>query len=375
MAGIYIHVPFCRQACRYCDFYFTVSLKYCDAYVDALLVELGDRAGELEEVEVSTVYLGGGTPSVLTGDHLKQIMHRVHALYCVQADAEVTIEANPDDLDDTRLEMLRSHGFNRLSIGVQSFFPHHLALMRRSHDSEQAVDAILRAEKHGFGNINMDLIYGLPGLTSVEWEHNVRTTMDLPVQHISAYHLTYEPGTVFDHWRKKGRISELPEDAGITQYMMLRQITTAHGFEHYEISNFSIPGYRSAHNSSYWSGVPYTGFGPSAHSYNGKERRWNIASLQRYIESTNREGTTFEMEKLTDKDRFHDYLITALRTMEGADLMLIRDQFGDVLADLLLQKAAQYIGTGEIYTQGNRLKMTPEGWLRSDLVTRSLMLE
>lgn len=375
MAGIYIHVPFCRQACRYCDFYFTVSLKYRDAYVDALLRELADRSGELNGTPVSTVYLGGGTPSVLTGEHVGEIMTRVRELFHVDPEAEVTIEANPDDLDDHRLEMLRATGFNRLSIGVQSFHPHHLELMRRSHHSEQAVDAILQAAEKGFDNINMDLIYGLPGLTSAEWEHNVRTTMDLPVQHISAYHLTYEPGTVFDHWRRKGRIRELPEDAGIAQYRMLRQITAAHGFEHYEISNFSLPGYRSAHNSSYWSGTPYAGFGPSAHSYNGTVRRWNIASLQRYIESTISGGTTFEMETLTDTDRFHDYLITALRTMEGADLLLIRDQFGDVLAELLLQKAAPYIGTGEMITEGKRLKMTPEGWLRSDLVTQQLMVE
>lgn len=374
MAGIYIHVPFCRQACRYCDFYFTVSLKYRDAYVDALLRELADRSGELNGAPVSTLYLGGGTPSVLTGEHLGEIMRRVRELFHVDPEAEVTIEANPDDLDDHRLEMLRSAGFNRLSIGVQSFHLHHLELMRRSHNDEQAVDAIVRAAAQGFDNINMDLIYGLPGLTSSEWEHNVRTTMGLPVQHISAYHLTYEPGTVFDHWRRKGRIRELPEDAGIAQYRMLRQITAAQGFEHYEISNFALPGYRSAHNSSYWSGAPYAGFGPSAHSYNGTIRRWNIASLQRYIESTISAGTDFETETLTATDRFHDYLITALRTQEGADLLLIRDQFGDAAAELLLQKAAPFIGTVEMKTEGNRLKMTPEGWLRSDLITQQLML-
>lgn len=375
MAGIYIHVPFCRQACRYCDFYFTVSLKYRDAYVDALLRELADRAGESTGSDVSTVYLGGGTPSVLTGEQLGMIMVRVRELFHIDPAAEVTIEANPDDLDDARLAMLRMTGFNRLSIGVQSFHAHHLELMRRSHNAGQATDAIRRSAVHGFDNINMDLIYGLPGLTSAEWEQNVLTAMELPVQHISAYHLTYEAGTVFDHWRKKGRIQELPEAASIAQYKMLRQITAAHGFEHYEISNFALPGYRSAHNSSYWSGTTYIGFGPSAHSYNGTLRRWNIASLQRYIESTQSGGTAFENEILTATDRFHDYLITALRTMEGADVALIREQFGDTIADQLLQRAAPFTGTNEMKTEGGRLKMTPEGWLRSDLVIQELMLE
>lgn len=375
MAGIYIHVPFCRQACRYCDFYFTVSLKYLDAYVDALLLELAHRGEELRGMEVSTVYLGGGTPSVLTPAHVEKIMNHVQELYQVEADAEVTIEANPDDLDDARLEMLLSHGFNRLSIGVQSFFPHHLELMRRSHNAAQASEALERAAHHGFENINMDLIYGLPGLTLTEWEQNVQKTMDLPVQHIAAYHLTYEAGTVFDHWRKKGRISELPEESSIAQYNMLREITAAHGFEHYEISNFALPGYRSVHNSSYWSGTLYAGFGPAAHSYNGTERRWNIASLKQYIASSRTGVGGFEVELLTPRDRFHDYLITALRTKEGADLERIRDQFGEEMADQLPGKAAPFIETGELKREGSLLKMTPGGWLRSDLVTQQLMLE
>lgn len=403
MAGIYIHVPFCRQACRYCDFYFTVSLKYRDDYVDALLRELSSRAVELGQQEVSTVYLGGGTPSVLTATHLARIMNRLRQLYKVQAYAEVTLEANPDDLDDARLEMLRNQGFNRLSIGVQSFFSHHLELMRRSHNAEQASSAIKRAAEHGFENINMDLIYGLPGLTLEEWEENVRRTMDLPVQHISAYHLTYESGTVFDHWRKKGRIRELPEESSIKQYNMLRKITGEHGFEHYEISNFALPGYRSAHNSSYWSGAPYVGFGPSAHSYNGRERRWNVASLKQYIASAGTDLPGFEKETLTDRDRYHDYLITALRTSEGADLQKIRDLFGEAMVDELKKKAAPFIVSGELVIEGgglrklnggqsedttaseqamseperagSMLKMTPGGWLRSDLVTEQLMLD
>ena len=375
MAGIYIHIPFCRQACRYCDFYFTVSLKYRDAYVNALLRELETRADEVSGSLISTAYLGGGTPSVLSHQHLEKIMTRVMELYEIDTAAEVTIEANPDDLDDSRLQSLKAAGFNRLSIGVQSFHSTHLELMRRSHLAEEAVDAILRSAAHGFDNINMDLIYGLPGLKNREWQQNLSTTMDLPVQHISAYHLTYEPGTVFSHWRKKEQIRELPEEISIEQYNMLREVTRTHGFEHYEISNFALPGFRSKHNSNYWSGTPYLGFGPSAHSYTGTERRWNVASLKGYIENSGPGPSGFEREVLTSRDRYHDYLITALRTKEGADLRMIRDQFGDVVAERLKMKAAPFAVSGEVEMEGDELRMTPQGWLRSDLVTQALMQE
>ena len=375
MAGIYIHVPFCRQACRYCDFYFTVSLKYRDAYVDALLRELENRADEVSGSLISTVYLGGGTPSVLSHQHLEKIMTRVKELYEIDTAAEVTIEANPDDLDDARLRILKTNGINRLSIGVQSFHSTHLERMRRSHLAEEAVDAIQRSAAHGFDNINMDLIYGLPGLKNTEWHQDLETTMDLPVQHISAYHLTYEPGTVFSHWKKKGKIRELPEENSIEQYNMLREVTSTHGFEHYEISNFALPGFRSKHNSSYWSGTMYVGFGPSAHSFNGKERRWNFASLKAYIENSAAGLSGFEKELLTSRDRYHDYLITALRTKEGADLGMIRDQFGKLVADRLTVKAVPFTASGEIVMEANELRMTPQGWLRSDLVLQALMEE
>ena len=375
MAGIYIHVPFCRQACRYCDFYFTVSLKYRDAYVDALLRELENRADEVSGSLISTVYLGGGTPSVLSHQHLEKIMTRVKELYEIDTAAEVTIEANPDDLDDARLRILKTNGINRLSIGVQSFHSTHLERMRRSHLAEEAVDAIQRSAAHGFDNINMDLIYGLPGLKNTEWHQDLETTMDLPVQHISAYHLTYEPGTVFSHWKKKGKIRELPEENSIEQYNMLREVTSTHGFEHYEISNFALPGFRSKHNSSYWSGTMYVGFGPSAHSFNGKERRWNFASLKAYIENSAAGLSGFEKELLTSRDRYHDYLITALRTKEGADLGMIRDQFGKLVADRLTVKTVPFTASGEIVMEGDELRMTPQGWLRSDLVLQALMEE
>lgn len=343
--------------------------------MDALLRELVNRADEVSGSLISTVYLGGGTPSVLSHRHIEKIMTRVAELYEIDTAAEVTIEANPDDLDDARLKILKTTGINRLSIGVQSFHSTHLERMRRSHLAEEAVDAIQRTAAHGFDNINIDLIYGLPGLKNTEWQQDLYTTMDLPVQHISAYHLTYEPGTVFNHWKKKGKIRELPEEKSIEQYNMLREITSTHGFEHYEISNFALPGFRSKHNSSYWSGTPYVGFGPSAHSFNGKERRWNLASLKAYIENSTPGLSGFEKEVLTSRDRYHDYLITALRTKEGADLGMIRDQFGKLVADQLTVKVLPFTASGEIEMEGDELRMTPQGWLRSDLVLQALMEE
>ena len=374
MAGIYIHVPFCRQACRYCDFYFMVSLQYRDGYVEALLKELNLRAGDLQETPVTTVYLGGGTPSVLSRDHISRIMQQINQLYPVDPSAEITIEANPDDLDEVHLEMLKENGFNRLSIGVQSFHQHHLELMRRSHDAEQAVSSIWRAAGKGYDNINMDLIYGLPGLATSEWQEDVLKTMELPVQHISAYHLTYEPHTVFSHWKKKGRIRELPEEKSLEQYQLLRQITASNGFEHYEISNFAKQGFRSRHNSSYWSGKPYAGFGPSAHSFNGRERRWNIANLKKYINGISSGEPVFEQETLTNEDRYHDYLITTLRTKEGANLQYVQKEFGEKILDHLSREAVLFLRSGEIERAGDVIRMTPEGWLRSDLILQSLML-
>jgi oxygen-independent coproporphyrinogen-3 oxidase len=254
MAGLYIHIPFCRQACRYCDFFFTVSLKYRDEYIEALLIELHHRRNELEGETIETIYLGGGTPSVLTSKHLSEIMNSITKYYSVSSDPELSIEANPDDLSGEYLEMLREKGFNRLSIGVQSFREEDLQLMRRSHSAKQSSECMFTAYEKGFHNINMDLIYGLPDLTLEQWEKNLQKALKQPIQHISAYHLTYEPGTVFHHWKKKGKITEAPEKISLEQYEKLRELTGLQGFEHYEISNFAKEGFRSKHNTTYWKG-------------------------------------------------------------------------------------------------------------------------
>jgi len=374
MTGIYIHIPFCRQACRYCDFYFTVSLQYLDAYVSSLIKEIGERNDPGVARDTATLYFGGGTPSVMSEKHLGMIMEAVRKNYPVCSDAEVTIEVNPDDMTPKVLQMLRGAGFNRLSVGIQSFHEKDLQLMRRSHSAEQARRCPGDAREAGFDNISIDLIYGLPGLTFTEWEQNLSMAMEQPVQHLSAYHLTYESGTVFDHWRKRGRIKELPEQDSIDQYYLLRDITAMHGYEHYEISNFALTGHRSRHNSTYWNGTNYLGFGPSAHSYDGKSRRWNIRSLKEYMERVGSGEDYHVSETLTKADKYHDYLITALRTVEGADISHIRMCFGSEVAEDFRNKTKRFIDGGDMEVIENRIRMTPAGWLKSDLVLGGLLL-
>ncbi|MEX0982264.1 MAG: radical SAM family heme chaperone HemW [Bacteroidales bacterium] len=374
MAGLYIHVPFCRQACRYCDFYFTVSLKYRDEFVNALLKEISYRKNYIFRDTISTIYLGGGTPSVLSKKQLDRIMGRVIRDYSIDGDAEITIEANPDDLTGESIDFLRGEGFNRLSIGIQSFQEKNLELMRRSHNAKQAKECIGLAQSKGFENISIDLIYGLPGLSLSEWEETVGIAMEQPITHISAYHLTYEPGTVFHHWKKKGRLNEVPEQISIDQYYSLRKLTGEAGFEHYEISNFALEGFRSKHNSTYWTGKKYLGLGPSAHSFNGKERCWNVSSLKQYIEKVNSGEKFTESEILTTKDSYHDYLLTSLRTSDGADTEYIHNHFGEKILTHLIGSAKPFIESEDIILEKGILRMTPGGWLRSDQVIEALML-
>lgn len=374
MAGLYIHIPFCRQACRYCDFFFTVSLKYRDDFIKALLSEIYQRRNDLQDETIETIYLGGGTPSVLTSNHLSEIMNSITKHYSISSNPEISIEANPDDLSEDYLEVLHEKGFNRLSIGVQSFREEDLQLMRRSHTAKQASECFARAQGKGFHNISMDLIYGLPNLTLQQWEDNLLTALKQAIQHISAYHLTYEPGTVFHHWKKKGKIAEVPEKLSLKQYEMLREYTAYRGFEHYEISNFALKGFRSKHNSTYWKGQKYLGFGPSAHSYNGRERKWNLSTLSGYIESSRKGGPGFETEVLTLKDKYHDYLLTSLRTLEGANLSFIESSFGKAVGMILLEKAQKFISSKEMKNENGILAMTPSGWLRSDLILEEFLL-
>jgi oxygen-independent coproporphyrinogen-3 oxidase len=350
-----------------------VSLKFRDEFIAALLMELVQRKNHLQNEEISSIYIGGGTPSVLTSQHIIRIMDCISLNYSITTSPEVTIEANPDDLTIEYLEMLRKAGFNRLSIGVQSFREKDLELMRRSHNARQAIDCMVNANAKGFENINMDLIYGLPNLSLKEWEKNVLMATQQPIQHISAYHLTYEPGTIFHHWKKKGSLTEISEELSVEQFLALREITDKNLFEHYEVSNFAKEGFRSKHNSTYWKGNNYIGFGPSAHSFNGTERQWNISSLKTYIEKIRNGVRYHEKEILTPKDQYHDYLLTSLRTIEGADINYIRQKFGDPICDQLTEKAREFISIADMVYEKESLKMTASGWLKSDLIVGEFM--
>jgi len=375
MGGIYIHIPFCRQACRYCDFFFTISTHYQDQFIDSLVKELEIKAKDQKVNRMETLYLGGGTPSLLSGENIRKLLGKVRSSYRFSEDAEITIECNPDDLDTSQLHLFRELGFNRISIGIQSFREEDLSLMRRSHNARQSVKAIEDAASAGFDNITMDLIYGVPGQSPDQWKENIHKAMELPVNHISAYHLTFEPGTVFDHWRKNGRIAPVAEDKSVQMFRLLRKELTGAGFNHYEISNFAKQGWKSRHNQLYWSGKAYLAFGPSAHSYNGKKRYWNFSSLKRYMSSVEEGIIPGEMEELTPRESYHDYLITALRTSNGAAPGIIGDKFGTKVLDHFMKRAEAFLRDGLMMEKEGRMAIEPDSWLLADHIMRELFLE
>jgi oxygen-independent coproporphyrinogen-3 oxidase len=374
MKGLYIHIPFCRQACRYCDFYFTVSLRYMEELVDCIIAELELRRDAAGGAKMDTLYLGGGTPSLLNPGQLDKILSAVYRWFNFRNAPEITLECNPDDLDRDTLVLLHSRGVNRLSIGVQSFHEEDLKLLKRSHSGQQALRCIPEAAEAGFENISIDLIYGIPDQTLQGWEINLETAASLPVNHISAYHLTFEAGTVFDHWRKKGRISPVTEEYSLQQFRKLDLLTTKYGFEHYEISNLARQQRYSEHNLLYWSGKPYLGVGPSAHSFDGKRRSWNFSSLKKYMESIHTHDPFSESEQLTATDRYHDMLITALRTRWGLDPLQIEKQCGKKYQRYFGQKAAPFLESGVMQLAGNNITIHPDHWFISDHILRALLM-
>ena len=375
MRGIYIHIPFCRQACRYCDFFFSVSLRYMESFVDCLLEEIQQKGRVRPGVDLDTLYLGGGTPSLLTAAQMDRIVSALSVFYSFRQGAEWTIECNPDDLDGKKLGHLKSMGFNRMSLGVQSFHGQDLALLRRSHNARQAEESVQKAAALGFGNISIDLIYGIPGQSNPQWEDNIQRALQLPISHLSAYHLSFEPGTVFDHWRKKGRLLPVHEDDSVQQYKQLRSKLIHAGFEHYELSNFGREGFRSAHNMLYWSGEPYLGFGPSAHSFDGVNRSWNRSSLKGYLENVSRGGEISETEYLSTDERYHDYLITSLRTKWGCDPGYMANQYGLHYREHFEKKARPFLEAGILYEREDRMAIHPDSWLIADHILRELFVD
>ena len=374
MAGIYIHIPFCRQKCCYCDFYKTVNTSLTGNFINALLKELKLRKDYIEGEKIETIYFGGGTPSVLKKGELRQIINFLYNAYDIISDAEITLEANPDDLLPDYLEMLFRSGINRLSIGIQSFQNEHLKKMNRRHNVQQAIQSVENAAKTGFKNISLDLIYGLPGLTSKQWNETLCQIFTLPFQHLSAYHLTYHRGTPFYTRLKKGTLREISETESVEQFNMLIDTAEMYGFEQYEISNFAKNQMYSKHNSSYWSGKKYMGAGPSAHSFNGDERQWNISNLKSYINAVENGLSYFELEQLSENEKFNEFLLIHLRTKWGISISEAEQKFGKEKTGFIEKELQRYQKSGFIKNNENRFTFTREGMLISDEILSNLMV-
>ena len=373
MAGIYIHIPFCKQRCTYCDFYTEVAPQFIPTLIDSKVKELHIRKDYLHNAPINTIYFGGGTPSILTREQFSIVFDTIYNLYPVDADAEITFEANPDDLTADFMDSLRCLPFNRISIGIQSFDDNDLKRINRRHTSKQAIEAVKTAQKAGFSNISIDLIYGLPFQTPETWGKQLDTALNLQVQHISAYGLTYEEGTPLWKQREKGKIVSVDDQNMNEMYIQLLEKVTEKGFEAYEISNFALPGYRSRHNSSYWKQEPYLGVGPSAHSYDLISRQWNVSSITEYINALNGDTVFFEREVLTINDRYNDFVMVSLRTAEGINLKVLEKEFGPEFTAYCLKNIKTFMDSEQVYYFEEYLRLTPEGIEISNLILIQLM--
>ncbi len=383
MSGVYIHIPYCKQVCYYCDFHFRAAMKDKPAMLAAMKNEIVLRKDYLrqpgfneEKIPVETLYFGGGTPSVLSCDELADLSDTVRRYYRLAPDAEITLEANPDDLTDSYLDDLHRLGFNRLSIGIQSFFDDDLKIMNRRHTGDEALRSIEAARRHGFDNINIDLIYGLFSCTPTRWKENLDRAFATGVPHLSAYCLTVEPRTVFGRRQTKGEIFSASEDENIRLFEVLLDAAEKAGYEHYEISNFAKPGFRSRHNTAYWQNKPYIGIGPSAHSYDGQSRQWNVSNNTRYIELSEQGGNDlFEREQLSLADQYNDYILTSLRTIWGADTEYIRKRFGTIFLSDFIRQADRYRQTGHLEERNGIFVLTRKGTLIADRIASDLFCD
>ncbi len=371
MAGIYIHIPFCKQACNYCNFHFSVNNSLLPRMVEAIVFEANLQKHYLKD-SVETIYFGGGTPSLLSNTQLTAILHGINAAFPISTNAEITLEANPDDITQEKLGFWKWAGINRLSIGVQSFFEEDLVWMNRAHNAQQAIHCIELAQKEGFNNISIDLIYGGPSLSDENWEKNLSTCFDLGIPHLSAYALTVEPKTALAKQIKAKTLMNIDLEKQATHFNMLVNLTAKAGLDHYEISNFAVPGNKSKHNTSYWSGKHYLGLGPAAHSFNGTSRQWNIANNNLYLASIQQNTIPFEIEQLTAIQQLNEYIMTALRTSEGIDLEKIKDIGGEIALKKLITDAEKYLRSLSIEQNENHLTLTREGKFFADGIAADL---
>ncbi len=371
MSGIYIHIPFCKKACHYCNFHFSTSLQLKTELLETILKEITLQKDYLQGAAIQTVYLGGGTPSLLTAGELEQIFVAIHKYHSVSADAEITLEANPDDLTKEKLEELRQTPINRLSIGIQSFSEEDLQFMNRAHNASEALQCLNDSRAAGFSQLTIDLIYGTPTLTDQQWASNLSILSDFDLPHLSCYCLTVEPNTALDKFVKTGKVRPVDEQKASRQFEYLMAWANNNNYEHYEISNFAKPGQYARHNSAYWRGIPYLGLGPAAHSFDGKNRQWNIANNPRYIQliQTGKEKW-FEKEILTEKDRYNEYVMTRLRTHWGCTLDEIRPEFHDHFLDSITPLIADDL----VYNRKAAYGLTQKGKLFADQIAMELFL-
>lgn len=373
MSGIYIHIPFCKQACHYCDFHFSTSMKKKEEMVQALVKEMQMRKSEFENETVETIYFGGGTPSVLSEVELDFLIDAVYANFKVAENPEITLEANPDDLSDERIVELAGSRINRLSIGIQSFFENDLKMMNRAHNAEEAKKSLETATRY-FDNISIDLIYGIPGMTNEMWKQNIETALSFGIPHISSYALTVEPKTALKKLIQTGKVSEPKDEVAQEHFMILVEMLQQHGFIHYELSNFGKPDYFSKNNSAYWLGKKYIGIGPSAHSYDGISRSWNIANNPIYLKEIEAGKLPGEVEILTANDRYNEYIMTGFRTIWGVSLNRIQKEFGEEVLQYLQKQSEKFIADGLLAVEKNILKTTPKGKFLADGIASDLFL-
>jgi putative oxygen-independent coproporphyrinogen III oxidase len=372
MAGIYIHIPFCKKACSYCNFHFSTALGSVGDMVAAIIREAELRRDYLEGRTVETIYFGGGTPSLLNSSQLTGILQALRSIFPVAADAEITLEANPDDLDENKLKELKDMGIGRISIGVQSLRDSDLTAMNRSHDAAQAIRSLQLAKDAGFSRISADLIYGLPSLSDDRLAEEVAVLAGLHISHLSCYALTVEPSTALHHQISTGRTAPVDPDHAARQFELLHAQLGDAGYDHYEISNFCLPGHASQHNGNYWKEVPYLGLGASAHSFNGTSRQWNISHNALYMKAIEKGILSAELELLTSVQRFNEYLLVSFRTREGVDLGILRSRWGEGAVLSLLRTSEKYLRDGLIIWENQRLRMTVKGWLLADGITGAL---
>ena len=371
MSGIYIHIPFCKQACHYCDFHFSTSMKKKEEMVLAIAKEIQMRKSEFENQEVETIYFGGGTPSVLTSEEINFLIAEVYKNYSVSENPEITLEANPDDLSSERIIELSDSKINRLSIGIQSFFEDDLQMMNRAHNSAEAKKCLEEATKY-FDNISLDLIYGIPGMSNEKWKQNIETALSFGIPHISSYALTVEPKTALNKLIQTGKIAAPKDEVAQEHFAILVEMLEANDFIHYELSNFGKSTYFSKNNSAYWLGKKYIGIGPSAHSYDGISRSWNVSNNSLYLKSIGDDKLPNEIEILSITDRYNEYIMTGLRTIWGVSLEKVETEFGDEYLRYLNKQAQKFLDDDLVFIENNILKPTPKGKFLTDGIASDL---